>query len=123
MIYVWNKCDKPADSLAPVIWDGGGLVNKRDVICVSALTGQGIDALVKRIEELVLQGRRSVRYLIPNEKAGELSRMYELATVTNVEYGENGITVDTVSDARARGVFARYSLDKDAAGDEDGEED
>ena len=109
-IYVWNKCDKPADRLAPVVWDNGSPVPASDVVCVSALTGEGIDSLVSRLEKAALDGRRTVRFFIPNSEAGALSRIYELANVTEVRYGEDGMTVDAVCDSKARGSLAAYIM-------------
>ena len=78
---------------------------------MSALTGEGTDALVSRLEKAVLDGRRPVRYFIPNSKAGALSRVYELANVTDVRYGEDGIAVTAVSDPKARGMLAEFICD------------
>ena len=110
-LYVWNKCDLPSDRLAHVVWDNGSPVPAEDVICVSALTGEGTDALVSRLEKAVLDGRHPVRYFIPNSKAGALSRVYELANVTDVRYGEDGIAVTAVSDPKARGMLAEFICD------------
>ncbi|NLZ36334.1 MAG: GTPase HflX [Clostridiales bacterium] len=109
IIYVWNKCDAESDRLLNVVWDqAGSLVSFKDTVAVSAKTGEGIDELIAKLEEAVSHGRLPVTYRIPNIKSGELSRLYNLATVTNVNYTHEYIEVDTLSDNRARGVFSEY---------------
>ena len=78
---------------------------------ISALTGQGIEQMIEKLEAMVTMGKRRVTYVIPNREAGELNTLYRLATVESVDYGEEAITVVALADARARGTLKRFAVD------------
>ena len=50
-------------------------------------------------------------YFIPNSDGGALNTLYRVATVENVEYGAEGMTVLALADAKARGMMRKYALD------------
>ncbi len=104
-IYVFNKCDRGVAETADI----GRAPDGRTAVYISAATGQGIELLISRLEELVLGGKLRVIYNIPNSDAGALNTLYRIATVENVEYGEKFITVTALSDARARGMMKKYA--------------
>ena len=105
-LYVFNKCDKGFARLSEV-----GKNAEDNLVYISALTGQGVEQLVSKIEELVSDGKRRVSYFIPNSDGGALNNLYRLATVENVEYGADGMTVTALADARARGIMKKYAID------------
>ena len=82
-----------------------------NAVYISALTGQGIDRLVAKLEEFVTDGKRRVTYFIPNSDAGALSTLYRVANVESVDYGADGITAVALADARARGMMKKYATD------------
>ena len=106
ILYVFNKCDKG-------IVDAGRLGREAadNTVYISALTGQGCEQMVARLESMVLEGKRRVTYLIPNSEAGALNTLYKYATVESVDYGADGMTVTALADARARGMMRKYALD------------
>lgn len=104
-IYVFNKCDRGVAETADI----GRAPDGRTAVYISAATGQGIELLISRLEELVLGGKLRVIYNIPNSDAGALNTLYRIATVENVKYGENFITVTALSDAKARGMMKKYA--------------
>ncbi len=104
-IYVFNKCDRGVAETADI----GRVPDGRTAVYISAATGQGIELLISRLEELVLGGKLRVVYNIPNSDAGALNTLYRIATVENVKYGENFITVTALSDAKARGMMKKYA--------------
>lgn len=104
-IYVFNKCDRGVAETADI----GRAPDGRTAVYISAATGQGIELLISRLEELVLGGKLRVIYNIPNSDAGALNTLYRIATVENVEYGEKFITVTALSDAKARGMMKKYA--------------
>ncbi len=106
-IYVFNKCDKGFAEIQQV----GHSAKIDNVAYISALTGQGIDGLIAKIEALVTEGKRRVTYLIPNSDGGALNTLYRVATVESVDYGADGMTVVALADARARGMMKKYALD------------
>ena len=105
-IYVFNKCDRGFAELARV---GQGASD--NAVYISALTGQGVDCLVSKLEELVTDGKRRITYFIPNSDAGALNTLYRVANVESVDYGAQGITAVALADARARGLMKKYATD------------
>ena len=108
-LYVFNKCDKGMAETPAV-----GREAADNVAFISALTGQGVDRMVSLLEGMVLSDKRRVTYLIPNSEAGALNTLYKNATVENVEYGAEGMTVTVLADARIRGMMRKYALDDPA---------
>ena len=106
-LYVFNKCDRGFAELGSM----GADVRVDNCVFISALTGQGTDILISKIEALVTEGKRRVTYLIPNAEAGVLNTLYKTATVESVEYGAEGITAIALADAKARGMMRKYSVD------------
>ena len=105
-LYVFNKCDRGFARLSKV-----GESADENSVYISALTGQGVDQLIARIEALVTDGKRKVTYFIPNSDGGALNNLYRLATVESVDYGADGMTVVALADARARGTMKKYAID------------
>ena len=103
-IYVFNKCDLGA--AAPGVVHG-----RENVMYVSAVTGQGIEALLQRIEEMLHAGSWRATFRIPNSKQGLLSSLYRNATVENVEYGAEAVTVTAVVDERTWGPLREFDVD------------
>ena len=107
ILYVFNKCDRGFAELGRV-----GIEARVDnQVFISALTGQGIDILIEKLEALVTDGKRRITYLIPNSEAGALNTLYRVATVESVDYGAEGITAVALADAKARGMMKKYALD------------
>ena len=82
-----------------------------NVVFISARTGQGIEQMLERLENIVSAGKRRVTYLIPNSDGGALNTLYRMATVESVEYGAEGMTVIALVDAKVRGMMRRYAVD------------
>lgn len=102
-LYVFNKCDRGIAEPVSV-----GQRGKDDVVYISALTGQGIDQLVEKLEVIVSDGKKRITYFIPNSDGGALNTLYRFATVEDVEYGADGMTVVALCDAKARGMMRKY---------------
>ena len=106
-LYVFNKCDKGIAEIGRV----GREAPAENIVYVSALTGQGLDMLINRLEAIVLDGKRRVTYKIPNSDGGALNTLYRVATVESVDYGADGMTVIALADAKARGMMRKYAID------------
>ncbi|MBQ8331948.1 MAG: GTPase HflX, partial [Clostridia bacterium] len=106
-LYVFNKCDRGIAELGRV----GVSAPAENIVYISALTGQGVDRMIRRLETMVSEGKRRVTYQIPNSDGGALNTLYRLATVESVEYGAEGMTVVALADAKARGIMRRYAVD------------
>lgn len=105
-LYVFNKCDL---GLAETVRIGVS-APVENLVYISARTGQGVEQLVARLEAMVTEGKRRVTYVIPNSDGGALNTLYRLATVENVEYGPEGMTVIALADAKARGMMRKYAV-------------
>ncbi len=105
-LYVFNKCDRGVAEIGRI-----GREAPENTVYISALTGQGCEQMVAKLEVMVLDGKKRVTYLIPNSEAGVLNTLYKYATVENVEYGGEGMTVTAIVDSRARGMMKKYAVD------------
>ncbi len=105
-LYVFNKCDRGIKNAGTL-----GKEAAENTVYISALTGQGCEMMVQRLESLVLDGKKRVTYVIPNSEAGMLNTLYKYATVENAEYGAEGITVTALADIKARGMMRKYAID------------
>ena len=83
---VFNKCDRYL----------GILPHGEDVMCISARTGEGTDALVHRLCALLDRGRKELSLLIPYARAGLLDVLQREAAVKKAEYTEDGILVEAL---------------------------
>ncbi len=106
-LYVFNKCDKGTYD-DPII---DRSKHRQNVVCISAKTGQGCQRLSEKLEELVHEGKSRVTFKIPNAEQGELNRLYKDATVEDVEYGAEFVTVTAVVDSKVRGMLRKYDID------------
>ena len=103
-LFVYNKCDRGVYEFARM-----GQTADTNVVYVSALTGQGCELLVGRLEEMVLASKHPVVFTIPNSEAGALNTLYKNATVQNVEYGAEAIVVTALADAKVIGMLRKYT--------------
>ena len=106
-LYVFNKCDMGIAEIARIGRDS----SSDNIVYVSALTGQGLEMMINKLEEIVSAGKRRVTYIIPNSDGGALNTLYRVATVESVDYGAEGMTVVALADAKARGMMKKYAID------------
>ena len=106
-LYVFNKCDLGAAALPAV-----GVPAEHDrTVFVSARTGQGLELLEQKLQEIIHAGKRRVTFHIPNANAGALNTLYQYATVEDVEYGVDEILATAVVDRKAHGMMKKYDPD------------
>ena len=85
-IEAYNKSDLvPAGEILP---------HGEDIVSISARTGEGIDKLLKMINERLDKGTRRCTLHLPYDKGGLLDMLYREAKVESVEYSE---TIDVVA--------------------------
>ena len=110
-IYVYNKCDLGISAELPSY-----IANNEDpnrVVCaISAKSGEGIDTLLEKIEEIIHQGKSKVTFVIPNSEQGALNILYKNATVESIDYGYDGVTVVATVDAKVRGMLKKYDVNR-----------
>ena len=77
-------------------------------VFLSAVTGEGIDALVSRLEALAAAGKRTCEFFFPSDKLGLIAALYAGANVCSVEYGNDGAHVLAVCDKKTAGQLSAY---------------
>jgi GTP-binding protein HflX len=98
ILQVYNKCDAAVDTeFVP-----------KDAVCISAATGEGVDELLEKIQELVKEGKRILRMLFPYDKQSEAASVHRYARVITTEYLDNGVLITAECDAKASGKFKCY---------------
>ena len=112
VLYVFNKCD-----LGAAVPGVGRM--REGAVYISAATGQGVDLMLDRIEQLLHSNARRVVFRIPNDKQNLLALLYRDATVEAVEYGAEAATVTAVTDEKTYGRLQAYDTAKsEVKGDE-----
>lgn len=115
ILYVYNKCDRSDSGFGHI-----KLAPDANCVAVSALTGEGLDTLVSKLEEIVQSGKTTETFIIPNAEQGIVNRLYGSAEVQSVEYGSDSVTVRATVDAKTRGQYDKYRVKSEG---ENGEED
>ena len=100
IIYVYNKCDLTDGVVYEAISDNS--------VCLSARSGEGIDALLNLIVAEINKGKRECTLLIPYDEQSAVSQLYKVYNVISVDYLQNGITVRVVLDHKGRGQYSKY---------------
>ena len=111
MIEVWNKIDLVPDFVRD------GLMAERDriqdqmvAVPVSAITGEGMDALIEAIEEMLDRGRARFQARLTNQDGALRAWLYENTQVEDETYSETGeahLTVSLTKDEFGR-LAARF---------------
>lgn len=87
-IEVYNKADAyQHPSLIP---------SGENTVAISAKTGEGTDRLVAMIADVLGKGRKRVKLTVPYSDAGITELLHREAEVLSLEYGENGIEIETI---------------------------
>lgn len=95
---VYNKCDLAFP---------GALPREEGSVYISAKTGEGIDRLLRAVDQKLDKGTRRVTLHLPYDKAGLLDGLYREAKVESVEY-EQTITVVAVCPPKVLGQIKPY---------------
>ncbi len=103
-LYVFNKCDKGTYD-DPVI---DRTKERQQVVHISAKTGKGCDTLAEMLQDIVNDGKCSVVFKIPNAEQGAMNILYRDATIEDVDYGAEAVTVKAVVDKKIRGMLKKY---------------
>ena len=103
-IYVFNKCDKGTYD-NPII---DRTQSRRNVVNISALTGEGCEELAELLQKIVNGDKCSVVFKIPNAEQGAMNVLYREATVEEVDYGPEFVTVKATVDSKIRGMLKKY---------------
>ena len=94
---VYNKCDKP-----------GAMSFDPDILLTSAKTGYGLDALLKKLDELLSDRVHTIRVLLPYDKLGLAAPMRERGSVQLEEYREDGLYLEGIVKTEDLHCFEGY---------------
>ena len=101
---VFNKCDLEGE----VIPSAPRSLPAENIFYVSAKTGENMDNLVKRLEELVNEKTSRAVFVIPQIKQSVIAKLYRFAKVESVEYEEENAVLTAVCDGKAKGMFREW---------------
>ena len=101
VIPVLNKCDLIDDSMTGI----SGAVH------ISAKHGQGIDDLLRAIEENLPKKLKRVRLLLPFDKVGVAARLRDTAVLHSEEYTAEGLIVEATVDELTYGRIKEYVIE------------
>jgi GTP-binding protein HflX len=95
---VFNKIDRVQDPMIRAM-----LKNAHpEALFISVHSGEGLDVLVDRLGELVGEGTREVRLLIPHDRTDLLARLHREGTVHETVYEENFCRIRATIPAKLR---------------------
>ena len=100
VIYVYNKCDMLEGEIPVPDADNS--------VCISGVTGQGVDRLLQIIEDEIHRFKKKYNLLIPYSNQSVVSALYNSYTVSEVNYVDEGIAVEVILDERGRGLYGKY---------------
>ena len=101
---VFNKIDRVQDPMIRAM-----LKNAHpEALFISVHSGEGLDVLVDRLGELVGEGTREIRLLIPHDRTDLLARLHREGTVHETVYEENFCRIRATIPAKLREQTAPY---------------
>ena len=95
---VYNKCDRYM----------GILPHGEDVVCISAKSGEGADALVRKLSQMLDRGKKQVTLLLPYSAGALLDSLNREARVLRTDYTDAGIEVEAVVQPELYGRIKQY---------------
>ena len=98
---VYNKCDIFTDDIR-----GHGA----DKVEISAKTGQGIEALLAKIEEMLETSKKKVLLRLPYDKAGLVETLHREGAVRDTKYLEDCIEIEAVINPELYGRMREYAV-------------
>ncbi|XP_010552485.1 PREDICTED: uncharacterized protein LOC104822831 isoform X2 [Tarenaya hassleriana] len=88
-LVVWNKVDRVSDPQKIK----REAEKRGDVVCISALSGQGLDDFCNYVQEKLKDSMVWVEALLPFDKGDLLSTIHKVGMVEETEYTENGTLI------------------------------
>jgi len=92
------------------------LLRHPDGVLVSALTGEGLEALGERVEEEFSRALRDIELLLPYREGGRLAELHELAGDLLREDTPEGVLVKARVSATVAERFERFAVDGNGNG-------
>ena len=104
------RCYNKADLLP----DPNELPAEPGSVCLCARNGVGMDALLGRVEEVLMGSLHHVTLLLPYAEAGVLEILHKQAQVLSVDYTAEGVSVETVCSEELYGRYRRFAKEPEA---------
>lgn len=105
-VVVFNKCDRGIACPPSSVID----TSSEKYVMISAATGEGMEEFAALLDAVVHENKTRAVFIIPNSEQGILNVLYKNATVENVEYGSDAVTVTATVDAKVRGMLKKYDI-------------
>ena len=105
VLYVFNKADQLAN---PHIREQ--LLHGRDGVFISAMTGENLDGLQRRIEGFFQESQVRMTLLIPYDEGAVVTRLHKLNAVVETAYEETGTKVEVRLPLSEKDNFSKYEL-------------
>jgi GTP-binding protein HflX len=87
----------------------------RDALLVSAVTGEGLEPLCERIDEIFVSSLAAVELLLPYADGAKLAELHELAGELDREDTPDGVRVRALLPASSVGRFERFAVPRKPA--------
>lgn len=100
VVSVMNKSD--------LLYDADSVMTLGDSVFISALHGNGIDALLASIDRALPPDRRRCVFLFPYDDMSPSSLVREDSTVFGEEYTENGLKIDALCSVKIANKLSKY---------------
>ncbi len=110
-LYVLNKCDRMPDNVLHK--DFVSRVSERDYVYISALTGQGTDDLLEKIQDKLFSSYRRVTFSFPHDMGKVTGEMYASADNVKVDYDGGSVVITATVDDRLYNKYREYITVKD----------
>ena len=105
VLYVFNKADQLAN---PHIREQ--LLHGRDGVFISAMTGENLDGLQRRIEGFFQESQVRMTLLIPYDEGAAVTKLHKLNAVVETAYEETGTKVEVRLPLSEKDNFTKYEL-------------
>ena len=105
VLYVFNKADQLAN---PHIREQ--LLHGRDGVFISAMTGENLDGLQRRIEGFFQESQVRMTLLIPYDEGAAVTKLHKLNAVVETAYDETGTKVEVRLPLSEKDNFTKYEL-------------
>lgn len=112
VLMVFNKCDLIPDENTLLEMKRTADDAGCEAVFISARTGEGLSEFEDKLQHIASEGCFRVRFLIPHSEGGVLNHLYAGTHGMEVEYTEDGILVSALADAKIRGKYASYLMDR-----------
>ncbi len=107
ILYVYNKRDIDVDFIPKVKQDAGD----KNVFFISSVTGEGIEDLINRIEELVNNGKTVEFFLFKYNDRSLIDILYKNAVILETDYTDEGVIIKASVDKKTKGMLGKYLTD------------